>query len=182
MPWFLDGTPALRAIAALTSLADRLVPRQVQEAAMLKPFLMVPALLLMGAPAVVQQQAPAPAAAPAAAAAAIPAEYVGKANPVKPTAEMQERVKKLYGWDCAMCHGANGDGKGDMVADQKLQMNDFKDSLTKMSDGEIFYIIQNGRGKMPSEGDRANPDTIWNMVVYLRKMSNTPPTPSGSGQ
>jgi mono/diheme cytochrome c family protein len=153
---------------------------------MLKPFLMVSALALMGAPALVVQQTPAaPSQTPPAAAApaAVPAEYVGKPNPVKPTPELQERAKKLYGWDCAMCHGATGDGKGDVAADQKLAMNDFKDSLAKLSDGEIFYIIQNGQGKnMPSEGDRANADTIWNMVVYLRKMSNTTPTPGGVGQ
>jgi mono/diheme cytochrome c family protein len=156
---------------------------------MLKPFLMVSALFLMGAPGFLWQQAPAspaqtpPAAAAATGGAAVPASYVGKPNPVKPTPELQERAKKLYGWDCAMCHGASGDGKGDVAAQQKLAMNDFKDSLAKLSDGEIFYIIQNGEGKdMPSEGDRANPDLIWNMVVYLRKMSNTQPTPGGAGQ
>jgi mono/diheme cytochrome c family protein len=147
---------------------------------MLRPFLMVSALFLMGAPALLQQQTPAPAQA---APAAVPADYVGKANPVKPTPELQDRAKKLYGWDCAMCHGATGDGKGDMAADQKLTVNDFHDSLAKMSDGEIFYIIQNGKGKsMPSEGDRANPDLIWNMVVYLRKMSNTTQPPAGGAQ
>ncbi|HTV14777.1 MAG TPA: cytochrome c [Acidobacteriaceae bacterium] len=151
---------------------------------MFKPLLMVPALLLIGTPAFFQQQTPTPAApaGQAAPAGTIPAEYIGKANPVKPTAELQERAKKLYGWDCAMCHGDTGNGKGDVAADQKLPMNDFKDSLAKMSDGEIFYIIQNGRGKMPSESDRANPDLIWNMVTYLRKMSNTTPTSGGAGQ
>jgi mono/diheme cytochrome c family protein len=157
---------------------------------MLRPFLMIPALFLVGLPALLQQSPstpPTPAAqAPAAAAptSAIPAEFVGKANPVKPTADLQARAKKVYGWDCAMCHGENGDGKGDMAADQKVAMRDFRDpaSLAHMSDGEIFYIIQNGKGKaMPSEGDRANPDLIWNMVTYLRKMSNTPPT-SGAAQ
>lgn len=151
---------------------------------MFKPLLMVPALLLIGAPAFLQQQTPTQTA-PAAQAAppgAVPAEYVGKVNPVKPTAELQERAKKLYGWDCAMCHGENGNGKGDVAADQKLAMSDFKDSLAKMSDGEIFYIIQNGKGKMPSESDRANPDLIWNMVTYLRKMSSTTPTANGTGQ
>jgi mono/diheme cytochrome c family protein len=52
-------------------------------------------------------------------------------------------------------------------------MTDFRVSLAKMSDGEIFYIVQNGKGKMPSEGDRAKPDELWNMVAYLRTMSNT---------
>ena len=154
---------------------------------MLRPFLMIPALFLVGVPALLQQApstpaAQAPAAAPAA--SAIPAQFVGKANPVKPTPELQARAKKVYGWDCSMCHGENGDGKGDMAAEQKLAVRDFRDpaSLAHLSDGEIFYIIQNGQGKaMPPEGDRANPDLIWNMVAYLRKMSNTPPT-AGAAQ
>ncbi|MGC2620901.1 MAG: cytochrome c [Acidobacteriaceae bacterium] len=138
---------------------------------MLKPFLMIPVILFI-APAFFQQ---APSTSPAAAPTGyvVPPEYMGKANPVKPTPEMQARVKKLYGWDCAMCHGDNGNGKGEMAGDQKLAMSDFRVSLAKMSDGEIFYIIQNGKGKMPSEGDRAKPDEIWNMVTYLRTMSNT---------
>ena len=36
----------------------------------------------------------------------------------------------------------------------------------------MFYIIQHGMGQMPSEGDRAKPDEIWNLVIYLRKMAN----------
>jgi len=147
---------------------------------MLRPFLMIPVLAFLGVPVFLQQQSAAPTQTPAAAPAAIPAEYVGKANPVKPTPEGLVYVKKLYGWDCAMCHGANGDGKGDLAADQKLAMNDFRQSLTKMSDGEIFYIIQKGQGKMPAEGDRAKDDKIWNMVSYLRQMSNTPPTAGGT--
>jgi len=152
---------------------------------MLRPFLIVPALFLIGAPVFFQQsQSAPPAQTPPAAAPAtftIPPEYVGKPNPVKPTPELQDRAKKFYGWDCAMCHGANGDGKGDVAADQKLTMNDFHDSLAHLSDGEIFYIIQNGKGKsMPSEGDRAKPDVIWNMVTYLRQLSNTPPTPGAA--
>jgi mono/diheme cytochrome c family protein len=99
---------------------------------------------------------------------------------VKPTAESQARAKKMYGWDCAMCHGDNGDGKGDVAADQKLPMRDYRDpaSLKGMSDGEIFYIIQKGKGQMPSEGDRAKPDEIWNLVIYLRKMANPSATAS----
>lgn len=143
---------------------------------MLKPFLLVPVLAVLGASAFCQDTQSAPAAPSAAAQAQfnIPAEYVNKANPVKPTPESQARAKKMYGWDCAMCHGDNGDGKGDVAAEQKLPMHDYRDpaSLKSMSDGEIFYIIKTGKGQMPSEGDRAKPDEIWNLVIYLRKMAN----------
>ncbi len=152
---------------------------------MLKPFLFVPVLALLGAPAFLQEPQSAPAAPPAPQTqnlAGVPAEYVGKVNPVKPTAESQARAKKIYGWDCAMCHGDNGDGKGDVATEQKLTIPDYRDpaALKALSDGEIFYIIQHGKGQMPSEGDRAKPDEIWNLVIYLRRMSN--PAASASAQ
>lgn len=144
---------------------------------MLKPFLIVPVLLLL--PAFSQQTQPGATAPPSGAAAqapaaVIPPEFVGKANPVKPTPESQARAKQIYGWDCAMCHGDNGDGKGDVAGEQKLAMHDFRDSLKTTTDGEMFYIIHNGEGKdMPAEGPRAKPDEVWNLVIYLRKLSNT---------
>jgi mono/diheme cytochrome c family protein len=149
---------------------------------MLKPFLIVSALTVLAVAAVAQEPPATPAANPAAAPSqsGVPADYASKVNPVKPTAESQARAKKMYGWDCAMCHGENGDGKGDVAADQKLPMRDYRDpaSLKGMSDGEIFYIIQKGKGQMPSEGDRAKPDEIWNLVIYLRKMANPSATAS----
>jgi len=149
---------------------------------MLKPFLIVSALTVLAVAAVAQEPPAPPDANPAAAPSqsSVPADYASKVNPVKPTAESQARAKKMYGWDCAMCHGDNGDGKGDVAADQKLPMRDYRDpaSLKGMSDGEIFYIIQKGKGQMPSEGDRAKPDEIWNLVIYLRKMANPSATAS----
>jgi mono/diheme cytochrome c family protein len=148
---------------------------------MLKPFLMIPVLLFF-APAFIQQAPSTPPAqstdqqaAPAPGQTKIPDEWVNKVNPVKPTTESQARAKQIYGWDCAMCHGDNGDGKGDVAAEQKLAMRDFRDpsSLSRLTDGEMFYIIHDGKGQMPSEGPRAKTDEVWNLVIYLRKMSNT---------
>jgi mono/diheme cytochrome c family protein len=149
---------------------------------MVRPFLIVSALAVLGVAALSQESQSAPAAPPAAVPSQsnVPPEYATKVNPVKPTAESQARAKKQYGWDCAMCHGDNGDGKGDVAVDQKLPMRNYRDpaSLKGMSDGEIFYIIQKGKGAMPSEGDRAKPDEIWNLVIYIRKMGNNQATAS----
>jgi mono/diheme cytochrome c family protein len=132
---------------------------------MLKPLLVLcfPVLSLL---AFLPQQ---PASPPA----AIPVEAAKMANPVKPTPESQARAKKQYGYDCALCHGENGNGKGDVVADLKLTLKDYTDpaALKDLSDGEIFYIIKNGKGQMPSEGDRAKPEEIWNMVILVRSFA-----------
>jgi hypothetical protein len=37
-----------------------------------------------------------------------------------------------------------------------------------MSDGAIYTIIHDGKGKMLAEGDRAKPDEIWNLVILVR--------------
>jgi len=103
----------------------------------------------------------------------IPPDAVKEPNPVKRTPESIARGKKTYGYDCAMCHGLNGDGKGDLAADMKLQLPDYRDpnSLKDMTDGELFYIIKNGKGQMPSEGDRAKADQIWDLVNYIRSFA-----------
>jgi mono/diheme cytochrome c family protein len=102
----------------------------------------------------------------------IPPEDAAKPNPVKPTAESLAKGKKLYGYDCAMCHGEKGDGKGDLAADMK-NITDFTkpDVLKNRTDGELFYEIRNGKGDMPPEGDRAKNDDIWNMVNYIRSLA-----------
>lgn len=103
----------------------------------------------------------------------IPADAARMVNPVKPTPESQARAKKMYGYDCALCHGATGNGKGDVVGDMKLVLKDYTDpaALKDMSDGELFYIIKNGKGQMPSEGDRAKPEDMWNMVILVRSFA-----------
>jgi hypothetical protein len=65
-----------------------------------------------------------------------------RTNPVKPTPENLADAKKFFGFDCAMCHGTSGDGKGDLAASMSLKMNDWYDSgaLAKMSDAERFEL------------------------------------------
>ena len=84
----------------------------------------------------------------------IPPEAARKANPVKPSPEGTTKAKKMYGMDCAMCHGANGEGKGELAADMK-NVPDFTnpDAMKDRTDGELFYIIRKGKSDMPPEGD-----------------------------
>ncbi|HTU35408.1 MAG TPA: cytochrome c [Candidatus Acidoferrum sp.] len=123
-----------------------------------------------------QAQPATPAVAGAAAAAyKIPDEALKQPNPVKPSAESIASGKRIYGYDCAMCHGASGGGKGDLAGDMKLQIADLRapKSLEGKTDGELFYVIKNGKGDMPAEGTRAKPDQIWDMVNYIRSLAKS---------
>lgn len=100
-------------------------------------------------------------------------EDAAKKNPVEPSAEGLAQARKMYGYNCAMCHGKTGDGKGDLAADMKLELRDWRDpaSLEKLTDGELFWIISNGKGKMPGEGDRDPEKMRWNYVNLVRSFA-----------
>ena len=118
-----------------------------------------------------RQQPTADAPKPAAE-APIPAADAAKVNPVKATPASLAKARKMYGYDCAMCHGATGNGKGDVA--QSTPLKDYTDpaSLRDLTDGQLFYIIQNGRGQMPGEAGRQNDQEIWNMVILVRSFSH----------
>ena len=61
----------------------------------------------------------------------VPVEAARKENPVSATPESLARGKKQYGYDCAMCHGKEGNGKGDVAVDMKLGMHDDAASRTR---------------------------------------------------
>jgi len=106
----------------------------------------------------------------------IPPEALKEVNPVKPTPESLARAKKQYGYDCAMCHGPDGSGKGE-ITDFKTKLPDYRDpaTLKDKTDGELFYVIKNGKGEMPSEGDREKPELIWDLVNYVRSFAKKEP-------
>lgn len=143
---------------------------------MLKSFAICLMLLLCPfALAAQETAAPPKAATPAAPATpAIPAEAARQANPVKPTPDSIAQGKKYYTYDCAMCHGGNGDGKGDVAIAEKLTLPDFTDpaSLKDQTDGELFYILKNGHGHMPAEPVRVNQNELWNLINYVRSLSS----------
>jgi mono/diheme cytochrome c family protein len=98
---------------------------------------------------------------------------IDKKNPIKPSPEGLAAARKTYAYDCAMCHGPKGNGKGDVVESMKLTMHDWRDaaSLEGKTDGEIFYIITKGKGKMTGEGDRLPETMRWNIVNLVRSYS-----------
>jgi mono/diheme cytochrome c family protein len=98
------------------------------------------------------------------------ASPVKKENPVKSSPEVLAAAKKVFGYDCAMCHGESGNGKGDLVESMSLKMKDWHDPavLSGISDGDIYDLIVKGKDKMVGEGDRLAPAKVWGLVHYVR--------------
>jgi mono/diheme cytochrome c family protein len=105
-------------------------------------------------------------------------------NPVRSTVVSQDKAKKMYAVDCAVCHGETGDGKTDLAKDMSLTMPDWTDpkTLGNKSDQELYDIIRKGKDKMPAEdAGRAKDADVWGLVTYIRVLSKNhtaPPVPA----
>ena len=106
----------------------------------------------------------------------IPPEEANRENPVKRTESVLAEGKKLYGYQCAMCHGAKGDGKSDLAESMKMTLKDYTnaDSLKDLTDGALFYILTKGKGKMPSQEGRMSATQQWNLIHYIRSFAKKP--------
>jgi mono/diheme cytochrome c family protein len=110
-----------------------------------------------------------------------PSEDANRKNPVEASPSSIAEGKRLYGFECSMCHGKEGDGKGDVAQDMKLNLRDWRDSnvLQSFTDGELFQIISKGKGQMTGEEGRMKPEQTWHMVNYIRSFAKkeSPPKP-----
>jgi mono/diheme cytochrome c family protein len=135
-------------------------------------MLKLPLALLLFLLTLAPRQQPTADASKAAVDVPIPAADAAKVNPVKSTPASLAKARKMYGYDCAMCHGATGNGKGEVAADMNLKDYTNPAALHDLTDGQLFYIIQNGRGQMQGEAGRQNDQEIWNMVILVRSFSH----------
>jgi mono/diheme cytochrome c family protein len=81
--------------------------------------------------------------------------------------------KRLYDTsDCAICHGKDGDGKGVLAKDISMNTHDWHNasSLANFTDGELFYILKNGKGRMPGYDKKETPENMWQMIDYIRSL------------
>jgi len=138
-------------------------------------ILLTSAILLVAAPtAGTGHPSQEPAATPAQQATPAPPPPPAVNNPVKATPESLAKAKRTYGFDCAMCHGANGNGKTDLAKDMQLTLSDWSDpkAFEGKTDGDLYQAIRSGKGKMPAEdASRAKDDDVWNLVTYVRNLA-----------
>src|ERR1700736_4028214 len=148
---------------------------QVQGGGMKRSPLLLSAVLLAGLSAAWARQGTQDSSDKSKAAddSKVPAGDAARVNPVKSSPEGLAEARKVFGYDCEMCHGAKGDGKGEVVESMKLTMHDWHDpaTLANITDGEIFYIITKGKGKMMAEGERVPEKLRWNLVNLVRALA-----------
>lgn len=68
---------------------------------------------------------------------------------------------------CAMCHGADGQGKTSMGAKFNIK-NLASPEVQKQSDAELTQIIAKGKNKMPAYDTKLTKDEIAQLTAYIK--------------
>src|SRR5437016_14110499 len=107
---------------------------------------------------------------------AIPSEAKARSNPLEPSKETISKGMDHFARYCAMCHANDGSGKKTAIGSGLYpKPPDLRDAQ-HMTDGEIFYIIENGvrftgmpafgTGQDDPEGTRQ----VWQLVHFIRHL------------
>jgi mono/diheme cytochrome c family protein len=108
----------------------------------------------------------------------VPPEEASRQNPVTLTSESIAQGNESYlKSDCAVCHGKNGNGKGFMSGASHYDCRDWRDpaSLKDFSDGDLFYILNKGKGKMPGYERKLDAQQGWLMIAFIRSLAKQNP-------
>ena len=99
---------------------------------------------------------------------------LAKANLVSPldsTTVDAKRGKALYGIYCGSCHGAKGDGQGDLVKNEKfLGIPNYKDR--EITEGSIYHTIMYGKNMMGSHSSQLTEEERWQVTAYVLELRN----------
>lgn len=110
----------------------------------------------------------------------IPGKAVDVKNPVQPGPGVLPRAMAHFADHCASCHG--NDGRGNTLIGRGLYPKppDMTASTQKLTDGQIYYIIENGIRftGMPAFGENPgdeNDQESWDLVHFIRRLPQMTP-------
>jgi mono/diheme cytochrome c family protein len=96
-------------------------------------------------------------------------------NPVAATPASVTAGQQLFKKYCQFCHGATGKGDGPAIP-KGMTPSNLSDTVWDRggSDGEIFYVIQEGAGpkfQMKGLKNKISEQDTWNIVNFVRTLS-----------
>jgi copper transport protein len=95
-------------------------------------------------------------------------------NPILPDSSSIARGKQLYETNCAMCHGVEGQGDGELAANFfPPPVNFTAGHTTTHPDGDVYFWIKEGieGSAMPAFGKQLSDEEVWHLVNYVRRLS-----------
>jgi mono/diheme cytochrome c family protein len=94
-------------------------------------------------------------------------------NPLARQSEAAMKGKENFDVYCWSCHGKKGLGDGAAGASFAIKpANLTAAAVTSQSDGALFWKLRTGRGDMPAFGDLLTETERWELVSFIRLLSN----------
>jgi mono/diheme cytochrome c family protein len=106
----------------------------------------------------------------------VPPAAKARKNPLTASDANLAEAKEIYKNKCENCHGEKGKGDGSDAMMYDPEPSDLTDAtkIDKLTDGEIFYQITEGRKPMPSFKKKLLDDQRWKLVLLVRSFAANP--------
>lgn len=108
----------------------------------------------------------------------VPADAHGLENPVPINEQTTAQAALVYAQQCASCHGKEGRGDGSQEkVDYSLQSilaTPTQPGNQPLTDGELYWKITHGVGKMPAFAGKLTDEERWLMVNHMRRLPADP--------
>jgi mono/diheme cytochrome c family protein len=102
--------------------------------------------------------------------------------PVTNDDALKERGRQRYVIYCQPCHDARGEGKGILFQRGNVPTASFHDEkILKYPDGQIFDVMTNGMGLMPSYKWPIPTSDRWAIIAYIRELERKRPASAAAG-
>ncbi|MGD0615085.1 MAG: cytochrome c [Verrucomicrobiota bacterium] len=91
-------------------------------------------------------------------------------NPLAINAQLLQRGQQRFTIYCSPCHGQEADGTGitRKIGAMAVVANLHDKRIVEMADGELLYVITNGRNLMGAYGPNVPVEDRWAIIAYLR--------------
>lgn len=87
-----------------------------------------------------------------------------------------EEGKRLFGINCAVCHGFGGNANGSIVVNPKLKNpypappSYFSENLLNLPEGKEYYSVHYGKNLMGAYSRSLDHDQVWKVVYYVKSL------------
>ena len=109
-------------------------------------------------------------------------------DPLEYTTENKTAGQKLYTIHCINCHGAAGNGQGNLIVLEDGSDGpypavppDYKKRLPEIKDGNIFYSVSYGKGMMGGYGYSLSVKERWQVIHYIKGIAGIEGDDNGTG-